>query len=254
MPSLDVPYPSAYQEMSFQDQKSCLVEMLELLADKSIIMEMDTKGRKRNIFGPSSSRIKLEIRWISLSLKSRICQGFGKLYLLSVHIWGVDSLWKNTNTTNGNNNLQPQQTSDNVESEINTGITVVPFECCPGNCSESVPWRAPHGRQKVRSRLIYPDNHSVGGRLLFRVSSGKGWLVKVMNRMGVAHEIASDRHRVASFIGIEIQPPDNFTNYMEQVKWYGFDHVIIIGKPYCGILFLDCYGRIFEWDSMDLLL
>ena len=37
--------------------------------------------------------------------------------------------------------------------------------------------------------------------------------------------------------------------YMETIKQYGFDHIIIIGERYDGLLFLDCYGRVFEWDN-----
>ena len=29
-----------------------------------------------------------------------------------------------------------------------------------------------------------------------------------------------------------------------------FGHIIFIKECYAGILFLDCYGRVFKWDSM----
>ncbi|GES80607.1 hypothetical protein GLOIN_2v1883854 [Rhizophagus clarus] len=28
-----------------------------------------------------------------------------------------------------------------------------------------------------------------------------------------------------------------------------FNHIIIIGECYAGLLFLDCYGRVFEWNN-----
>jgi hypothetical protein len=62
---------------------------------------------------------------------------------------------------------------------------------------------------------------------------------------------------IVSIIVIEIQseiPPEDLVDDMEYVKWCGFDHIIIIGSVYCGILFVDCYGRLFKWDSMEFLL
>ena len=34
------------------------------------------------------------------------------------------------------------------------------------------------------------------------------------------------------------------------IKEFGFDHIIIIGEHENGLLFLDCYGRVFDWDYM----
>ncbi|CAB5391566.1 unnamed protein product [Rhizophagus irregularis] len=42
--------------------------------------------------------------------------------------------------------------------------------------------------------------------------------------------------------------------YLEDIKAYGFDHVILIGECYNGMLFLDCYGRLFEWGNMMAVL
>lgn len=39
--------------------------------------------------------------------------------------------------------------------------------------------------------------------------------------------------------------------YIEEVLEYGFDHIIIIGQQNCGILFLDCFGRVFNLDGMS---
>ena len=38
--------------------------------------------------------------------------------------------------------------------------------------------------------------------------------------------------------------------YIEEVKRFGFDHIIIIGELHYGMLFLDCFGRVFNLDSM----
>ncbi|RUS17908.1 hypothetical protein BC937DRAFT_89358 [Endogone sp. FLAS-F59071] len=36
---------------------------------------------------------------------------------------------------------------------------------------------------------------------------------------------------------------------MYSVREYGFSHIIIVGEVTYGIVFLDCYGRVFAWDS-----
>lgn len=60
-----------------------------------------------------------------------------------------------------------------------------------------------------------------------------------------------DRKRVAEFLDryIESRNPTTYKSYLEDVKAYGFDHIILIGDCYTGFLFLDCYGRVFEWET-----
>jgi hypothetical protein len=62
-----------------------------------------------------------------------------------------------------------------------------------------------------------------------------------------------DRLRVANSIGISIlnkYPIEDYIDSIQQVKRYGFNHIIIIGECIYGILFIDCYSRVFRWDSM----
>ena len=62
-----------------------------------------------------------------------------------------------------------------------------------------------------------------------------------------------DRKRVANYLNCKLEvlgDPSTCICYMQIIKEHGFDHIIIIGECYAGILFLDCYGRVFEWDSM----
>jgi len=43
--------------------------------------------------------------------------------------------------------------------------------------------------------------------------------------------------------------------FYEWVAEFGFDHIIVIGEVlYAGLLFLDCYGRVFKWEEMDQIL
>ncbi|CAG8608246.1 6098_t:CDS:2 [Diversispora eburnea] len=45
---------------------------------------------------------------------------------------------------------------------------------------------------------------------------------------------------------------EHFKYELEKVKHYGFDHIIVTGERPFGILFLDCYGRVFDWDDMSV--
>ncbi|CAG8453066.1 14394_t:CDS:2 [Acaulospora morrowiae] len=64
----------------------------------------------------------------------------------------------------------------------------------------------------------------------------------------------SDRHHLASFIGCELpkdgDDPKELELYIQWVAKFGFDHIIIIGEINYGMVFLDCYGRVFMWEDM----
>src|SRR6185312_15047114 len=62
-----------------------------------------------------------------------------------------------------------------------------------------------------------------------------------------------DRKRVANYLNCKLEvlgDPSTCICYMQIIKEHGFDHIITIGESHVGILFLDCYGHVFEWSSM----
>ncbi|CAJ0757495.1 3470_t:CDS:1 [Entrophospora sp. SA101] len=63
----------------------------------------------------------------------------------------------------------------------------------------------------------------------------------------------SSRRHLASSIGCELpvdsDDPKELTYYMANVAEFGFDHIIIIGELENGMIFLDCYGRVFQWEE-----
>jgi hypothetical protein len=65
-----------------------------------------------------------------------------------------------------------------------------------------------------------------------------------------------DKSRIITSITLEIfdSDPRELVYYIECVAKFGFDHIIIIGETYDGLVFLDCYGRLFLWDDENLLL
>ncbi|CAG8625766.1 4278_t:CDS:1, partial [Paraglomus occultum] len=65
----------------------------------------------------------------------------------------------------------------------------------------------------------------------------------------------SDARRIAKSILYElIKKESDVTDYLECIQRFGFNHIIIIGEHKNGLLFLDCYGRVFYWDAMVGLL
>ncbi|RIB28925.1 hypothetical protein C2G38_2239238 [Gigaspora rosea] len=72
----------------------------------------------------------------------------------------------------------------------------------------------------------------------------------------VGQQKESDSCRMATSLCLDLQTEDPEENtkmelqcYVMDVKQFGFNHIIIIGKRYCGMLFMDCFGRVFDWDS-----
>ncbi|KAF0392179.1 hypothetical protein F8M41_010576 [Gigaspora margarita] len=68
----------------------------------------------------------------------------------------------------------------------------------------------------------------------------------------------SDGSRAATSLHLKLQTEDPKENsmkelqcYTKEIKQFGFNHIIIIGKRYCGMLFMDCFGRVFDWDSAN---
>ncbi|CAB4420246.1 unnamed protein product [Rhizophagus irregularis] len=70
-------------------------------------------------------------------------------------------------------------------------------------------------------------------------------------------ESKSDRHNIATSIGcnqLTDEDPKNLTFYISDVAEFYFDHIIIIGEVNYAMLFLDCFGRVFLWESESQLL
>ncbi|CAG8726156.1 10540_t:CDS:1, partial [Gigaspora rosea] len=71
----------------------------------------------------------------------------------------------------------------------------------------------------------------------------------------------SDGSCAATSLHLKLQTEDPKENsmkelqcYIKEIKQFGFNHIIIIGKRYCGMLFMDCFGRMFDWDSANDIL
>jgi hypothetical protein len=65
-----------------------------------------------------------------------------------------------------------------------------------------------------------------------------------------------DKSRIATLIDYKVlnSDPEELIHYMRRVAEFGFDHIIIIGETEYGMIFLDCYGRVFLWDDESQML
>jgi len=116
--------------------------------------------------------------------------------------------------------------------------------------------------------LVFPDNQSEkqeNGASLCQVSVGDKFTGSSYNPPIVVEIVdSSNSSRVAISLGLDLhnETPqdaihyvkDDLICYIEEVRGYGFNHIIIVGQRYCGMLFLDCYGRVFDLDNTNNIL
>ncbi|GBC26239.2 hypothetical protein GLOIN_2v1480847 [Rhizophagus irregularis DAOM 181602=DAOM 197198] len=48
--------------------------------------------------------------------------------------------------------------------------------------------------------------------------------------------------------------PRELIYYINRVAEFGFNHIIIVGETEYGMIFIDCYGRVFMWDDESPML
>uniref|UniRef100_U9TCX8 Uncharacterized protein n=1 Tax=Rhizophagus irregularis (strain DAOM 181602 / DAOM 197198 / MUCL 43194) TaxID=747089 RepID=U9TCX8_RHIID len=48
--------------------------------------------------------------------------------------------------------------------------------------------------------------------------------------------------------------PEKLGCYYKCIAEFGFNHIIVIGEMLYGLLFIDCYGRVFQWEDMEQVL
>jgi len=195
-----------------------------------------------------------------------------------IYVRGVSSQWNRNRNNDKQDVVRQQPINSNVEGENYTDITMVPFECCPnqerirslqlslgqlrriGALADNA-WTKE--KPKTPCRLVVPNVQSTAAKIpesMCHVPKGEK---KDESREGrkipenpfmLVEMIADkkDRKRVGNYLNCYVEggDPSTLICYMEIVKQYGFDHIILIGQRYAGILFLDCYGRVFEWESM----
>jgi len=212
----------------------------------------------------------------------------------SIHIWGVGTQRNGNRDVDKRGYIRNQQADNKLESTKNTSIAVVSFERCPNRriiqeiepplgelfrvgslvgsgkstwTTEKSTWTTEDPTSPC-CRVLPNRTHTQKNKSdipMCNVSEDNGPYEssKACNNSHMLVEKIKneyDRHRVAASVSHDILSESKESDLtdliidMEFIKRYGFNHIIIVGQLDYGILFLDCYGRMFYWDYMDFLL
>jgi hypothetical protein len=204
----------------------------------------------------------------------------------SLHVWGVDQQRK-TNITRRDDIRRPPADNE-FESKKNISVAVVSFERCPNRrriqefepslgelfrvgslvgtsgastwttegpttpCHHVFPNR--FLTQKIESHTpMYIVSESNGPYESSDARNSSFMLVEKIKNGYDCHRIATSVYHHILSESEELDITD-LTDDMECIKEFGFNHIIIVGERDYGMLFLDCYGRIFDWDHINFLL
>ncbi|RIA90009.1 hypothetical protein C1645_738196 [Glomus cerebriforme] len=191
----------------------------------------------------------------------------------TVHIQDINSQWKTIGQ-----HIQQQQPNNNEENKNNTGIQMVTLACSDRiqelslslgqllqvNTLESITWN-----EKKLCYFVLPDDRP---KIQKNENNISIWQVSVSDEKNEIHGYRNNfsmvvetimkpnRCYIANSLGYKLHDKDQedyisyikeeLIGYIEEVNRYGFDHIIIIGELYYGMLFLDCFGRVFNLDGM----
>ncbi|PKC14814.1 hypothetical protein RhiirA5_451273 [Rhizophagus irregularis] len=198
----------------------------------------------------------------------------------NVHVRIVNPQW-----TIRNRNERDQQINSDIKSRDDVGDQMVQFECS-GNIRELIPNLGPllrvgtfegstwtNKNPKTPCHVVYPhsvvkdsgskNKTSMCSVQTCNINNDTNGLSRKSHPMVVDTITKPNRNSVATSIRykLEVQDQDDdigyvkgLDGYIEEVGYYGFEHIIVIGERYDGILFMDCFGRLFDLDAMSGLL
>ncbi|CAG8532488.1 5729_t:CDS:2 [Paraglomus brasilianum] len=74
--------------------------------------------------------------------------------------------------------------------------------------------------------------------------------------LGEELDAFKDNSRIATLVDYEVldSDPKELIYHIRCVANFGFDHIIIIGETEYGMIFLDCYDRVFLWENESQML
>jgi hypothetical protein len=171
------------------------------------------------------------------------------------------------------------QISNTIESECNEGVTI-DLTYCP-NFRRIKSLQTSFGRlcqignmgsitqRNKLCRLVLPHPNSAQEVELISYNQKSVSIMSNCDKNDVSSQSCSDsfmvvemfvrkqdRWRMAFTFGYDLpfdsrDPKKLFelTDYMEHVAEFGFNHIIIIGEVNYGMVFIDCYGRLFHWED-----
>ncbi|CAB5131585.1 unnamed protein product [Rhizophagus irregularis] len=108
----------------------------------------------------------------------------------------------------------------------------------------SVTWRNELLREACRLVHTHPCPTYESGR---QVENQGSMLVETFSNEQVCYQVASS---YGYKLPTDSCNPRELVSYIKQVAEFGFNHIIIIGELDYGMAFMDCFGRLFQWDDM----
>lgn len=115
-------------------------------------------------------------------------------------------------------------------------------------------------------RFIYTHSNSTQEKLInndqrtmlqVSVRDNSNSFASASNNSYILVNTFAEQSHFASFIGLKFftdSEAEDLTDYIARVEEFGFNHIIIVGEVDFGMIFLDCYGRIFKWDDESQIL
>ncbi|CAG8705608.1 12437_t:CDS:2, partial [Funneliformis caledonium] len=160
----------------------------------------------------------------------------------SIHAWDVGSLWNSNRYADKYDYIQ-QQADSELESRKNTSIAMVRTNDAMSSCA---PGQYPYTRN-WKSSAVHKMSESNRHESSYALKSSIMVVEKIKNEC--------DRNRIATSVERDLLSKESYhTEYLKSIKEFGFNHIIIVGERDFKMLFIDCYGRIFEWDFINFLL
>lgn len=241
-------------------------------------LEISPKCNKHHVFGSKKENEKTTKKKKGKTQKKKKAIQ-DKKDCETIHVWSVGSQRKTTSRCA--DDIRKQQADSGFESKNNTSIAVVSFERCPnrrriqelepplGELCRVGSFRGTSGtmwksEEPTSCHFVHPNNFYTQNfeshASMYKMSEGNG-----LHESSHVHNSSSilvekikyecDRHRVASSVMLRLSSKESeLTEDLECIKEYGFSHIIIVGERDYGVFFLDCYGRMFDWDSINSLL
>ncbi|CAG8547389.1 5782_t:CDS:1, partial [Acaulospora morrowiae] len=89
-----------------------------------------------------------------------------------------------------------------------------------------------------------------------QLCEGKNGRTSQCNDSLILVDAFKDNSRIATLVDYEVldSDPKELIYHIRCVADFGFDHIIIIGETDYGMIFLDCYGRVFLWENESQML
>ncbi|PKC72092.1 hypothetical protein RhiirA1_452725 [Rhizophagus irregularis] len=174
-----------------------------------------------------------------------------------IYVRDISPLWNSDKNNNERNVVQEQPINSEIESGKYSDIAMVSQEYCPNreriknlrlSLGELCRVGAFTGNARTEEKPKTPchfvvPNVQYKGQIFYEPMSHVS--------MGEKNDVTQKDCKIPKNPFLEVEM---IANKLDHIKAYGFDHVILIGECYNGMLFLDCYGRLFEWGNMMAVL